>query len=83
MYINRKGIAENKGIKTTLKDMFFDIESVLYVIAGDTVDIFYDVYEDIIDMRWDLFVYRMRKRGLITSDMPVNANVSLFSIIFR
>ncbi|MBD3313463.1 hypothetical protein GF345_03405 [Candidatus Woesearchaeota archaeon] len=79
MYIRRKGIAEKKGIRHTLRDMFFDVESVLYVIASDAAELFYDVYEDIIDLRWDIFVYRMKKRGLIAEP----AHASLLSIIFR
>ncbi len=68
MYINRKGIVNNTGIKGTMKDMMFDIESMFLVAGKDAVDIFYDVYEDIIDLRWDLFVYRMHRRGLLSEE---------------
>jgi len=78
MYINRKGIVNNAGIKQTIKDMFFDFESMMVLAGKDAIDIFYDIYEEIIDLRWEIFVYKMHSRGLL-SEAKVSRTAALTS----
>ncbi|MFC1754415.1 hypothetical protein ACFL96_13655 [Thermoproteota archaeon] len=79
MYINRKGVVNDTGIKANFKDMFFDIESIILTLAKDIQDIFYDVVEDIIDLRWDVFTYKMKVRGLIDTKPDKSRISSIWS----
>lgn len=80
MYINREGVTSDYGVRGNMKEMFFDIESMFLIIGKDAQQIAYDVYdevykisESVIDLRWNLFLYKMQSRGLVS---PSNAMFS-------
>mgnify|MGYP007044120412 CR=1 FL=1 len=68
MYINRKGLTEDMGIKGTVKNIFFDVESMLIVMGKDTQSIAFDIWQDINDIKWDIFIYKMRSSGLLPQE---------------
>ena len=92
MYINRKGIVDNHGLKATVKEFFFDVESMLLIMAKDCQRIMHDfgedvfrIYESILDIRWDVFMYKMHSTGLLSDEVKVSrpraAMYSLLSIV--
>lgn len=89
MYIKRDGLVDNYGIRHTIKEMFFDIESVLLIMAKDTNRIIRDFFEDgsrivekAIDLRWNIFIYRMQSSGVLAEDIKFSKPASaLYSVL--
>ncbi len=91
VYISRKGVAEKKGIRANLKDMMFDIESILLLMGRDTQSAardfyndLYRVFEHIADMRWNVFIYKMQSHGLMDEarfSRPAAAFYSMLSMV--